>query len=80
MAPVVPKLPARVAVPCSSCGAQVAFVASAQVAKAQAFTPWRGWALVAALSTASKMLGLKCNVCEDKDAPRPSEPLAPSLF
>lgn len=72
--------PARVPVPCSECGAHVAFVSSVQVAKAQGFTPWKGWALGSVLSTAGKMLSLKCNVCEVKDAPRPAEPPAPTLF
>lgn len=74
------KQPARVAIPCSGCGAQVAFVSSVQVAKAQALSPWRGWGLASVLSSASKMLSLKCNVCEVKDAPRPAEPPAPTLF
>lgn len=72
--------PARVGVPCSICGAQVAYVASSQVSKAQVFTPWRGWALATVLSSASRMLSLQCNVCEAKDAPRPVEPPAPSFL
>jgi hypothetical protein len=79
MATVV-KQPARVPVCCSECGVQVAFVSSVQVAKAQALSPWRGWGLAAVLSSAAKMLKLQCNVCEAKDAPRPSEPPAPTLF
>lgn len=74
------KQPTRIAIPCSECGVQVAFVSSAQVAKAQALSPWRGWGLASVLSSASKMLKLQCNVCEAKDAPRPSEPPAPTLF
>lgn len=72
--------PARVPVPCSVCGAAVAVVSSAQVVKAQAFTPWRGWALASVLSNVSKLLTLKCNACEVKDAPRPADVPTPTLF
>lgn len=72
--------PARVPVPCSVCGQAVAVVSSAQVVKAQAFSPWRGWALASVLSTVSKLLSLKCNACEAKDAPRPAGEPTPTLF
>lgn len=80
MAPVTPKNPTRFAVPCSECKAPVAYVSSAQVVKAQNLTPWRGWGLAVVLSTASRMLSLKCNLCEAKDAPRPVESPAPTLL
>lgn len=72
--------PARVGLSCTKCGTVFAFVASAQVSKAQALSPWRGWSLGSVLSHAAKMLALQCSVCESATAPRPPEQKHPSFL
>lgn len=71
--------PARIAVNCSECGQAAGYVASSQVAKAQAFSPWRGWALGSVLSQAATLLSLRCPSCEQDKAPRPSPAPHPNL-